>query len=348
MQAQPRIVDSHCHIASLEHTPRSFVDGAVANVATALEAQGLRVSRRMIASSYEEKLQDPLCDGLVAEMESAGVSRSFLLAVDFTHALKDCPLTIEETFARHREVMLRHPGKFEVFGGVDPRWGKDGVDLFERSLRELGFRGFKVYPPCGFSPSDPGLFPFYELCAAYSAPVVVHIGPSSPTLAFDKTHPFMIDEAARSFPSVNFILAHGSVSFTEECAMLCHSRPNLYLDISAYQSHSRRAGGPAGAVQRLVARGLNHKVLFGTDWPVFRLQGDQKSFVDVVTQEGGPFAELSSHEVELILYRNAERLLPVRALTPTAERDASQSSFPPRGGSDATPEHGIFNSSRRT
>ncbi|NMO18465.1 amidohydrolase [Pyxidicoccus fallax] len=316
--APPTIIDAHCHIATTEHTPRSFIDGAIANMVTALVAQGVRASPKMIASMYLQKLQDPLCDELAADMAEAGIAKSVLLVPDFTYALKDTPLTIEESFLKHREVLLRHPGKFEVFGGVDPRWGADGIALFERSLKEFGFRGLKVYPPCGFSPSHPDLFPYYELCAHYRVPVLLHIGPTSPALSFETTNPFMLDEAARRFPTVNFILAHGSVSFTEECAMMCSHRPNVYLDISAFQS-TLRADGSGKVVKTAVSRGINHKVIFGTDWPVFRLQGNQQSFVATVTREDGPLADLTPLERELVLHKNIERLL-ANARTAVPER----------------------------
>lgn len=306
--APPTIIDAHCHIASEEHTPRSFIDGAISNIVTALLAQGVKATRQRIAAMYDKKMQDPLCDELVAEMGQAGISKSVLLVPDFTYALKDCALTIEESLLKHREVLRRHPGKFEVFGGVDPRWGRDGVALFEKTLVEFGFRGFKVYPPCGYSPSDPALFPYYELCAQHQVPVLVHIGPTSPALAFDTSNPFLLDEAARRFPTVNFILAHGSVNFAEECAMLCSHRPNVYLDISGYQS-TLRADGSAKVVRTAVSRGINHKVLFGTDWPVFRLQDTQEGFVTAVTDADGPLSDLSDRERELVLSKNIERLL---------------------------------------
>lgn len=310
--APPTIIDAHCHIASEEHTPRSFIDGAISNLLAALVAQGVKATPKQIAAMYLQKMQDPLCDELVAEMAEAGISKSILLVPDFTFALKDCALTIEESFLKHRDVLLRHPGKFEVFGGVDPRWGKDGVALFERSLVELGFRGFKVYPPCGYSPSDPALFPYYELCAQHQVPVLLHIGPTSPALSFDTANPFLIDEAARRFPTVNFILAHGAVNYAEECAMMCSHRPNVYLDISGYQS-TLRSDGTAKVVRNAVSRGINHKILFGTDWPVFRLQGSQEGFVSALMDEDGPLSDLSDRERGLVLSRNIERILSTSA-----------------------------------
>ncbi|UUL82306.1 amidohydrolase family protein [Sphingomonas qomolangmaensis] len=311
-----RIIDAHCHIASLDHIPRSFVEGAVGNIHAHLEAQGIRTTKEKLTTVYLAKLEDPLCDALVAEMDAAGIEKSVLLAADFTHQLRDSRLTIAETYAAHRVVLARHPGRFVVFGGMDPRWGKDGVDLFEQSLREFGFRGFKLYPPTGFSPSDPSLYPFYEICRDYRVPVTVHIGPTSPALSFKHAYPFLLDEAAQAFPEVNFIMAHGAVSFVEECAMLCAFRPNVYMDISAFQSAMRRDGN-AGAVRSAALRGINHKIIFGTDWPVFRLQGDQPSFVDAVAGDEGALAQLSVNDQRLILHGNIERLL-AQARVPAA------------------------------
>src|SRR5438270_3177238 len=319
-QIPAKIIDSHCHIASLEHSPKSFVQGAVANMRAVLTAQGMKVSSSQLEAMYYQKMQDPLCDELVKEMAEAGIEKSILLIADFTYAKKDCSSTIEESFQKHRTVLARHPGRFEVFGGVDPRWGKDGIALFERSLREYGFRGFKIYPPCGFSPSDPALFPFYELCAQYRAPVVVHIGPTSPTLSFSYASPFLLDEAAAKFPTVNFILAHGSVNFTEECAMMCRFRPNVFLDISAFQTLPHN---DSVALKRTVSQGINHKVLFATDWPVFRLQGNQRRFVDVVLQQPGPFSDVGRRESAWIFHKNIERLL-----AESADQDSAASAHP--------------------
>lgn len=302
------IIDCHCHIAAEEHTPRSFIEGSIANMTAALTAQGVPVTNRKLMTMFMSKMQDPLCDGLVAEMADAGIVKSILLIADFTYALKDCVLTIEESFHKHREVLARHPGRFEVFGGVDPRWGKDGLALFERSLTEFGFRGLKLYPPCGFSPSDRTLFPYYELCAHYHVPVLLHIGPTSPVLDFTFSSPFLLDEAARLFPSVNFILAHGAVSFVEECTMMCRFRPNVYLDISGFEA-TLGYDPSAGAIKAITSVGLNHKVLFGTDFPVFRLQGEQKSFVETLMAEDGPLSDLNEREKLLIFNRNTQRLI---------------------------------------
>lgn len=301
------IIDVHCHIASGEHLPRSIVHGMVENMAARFSAQGVPMTAKKLCEMLYRKLQDPLCDELIDEMAEAGISKSIVAAVDYTYAIKDCSLTIEETFRRHHDVLMRHPGKLEIFAGVDPRWGKDGLDLFEDSLTNRGFRGFSVSPPCGFGPSDPGFFPYYELCARYGLPVLVHVGPSSSMLKLDTSNPLLLDEAARLFPLVNFILTQAAVNFSDDCAMMCRQRPNVYLEISGFQA-AMGWDPDCKAVARAVSQGINHKVLFGTDWPMFRIHGDQQNFVNAVAGDKSPLSELHHKDKALVLHGNAERL----------------------------------------
>src|SRR5262245_24005879 len=116
------VIDAHCHIASMDFFPPAFVDGVVANLELALTSQGIRADRRKLKEMYLAKFQDPLCDELVSEMDAAGIARSVLLAADFTYAFRDGGLTIEEILQHHQAVYRRHPGRFYVFAGVDPRW----------------------------------------------------------------------------------------------------------------------------------------------------------------------------------------------------------------------------------
>jgi len=316
------VIDTHCHIASPDFLPLSFIDGILSNMTLALASQGIRANPSKIRDLYLAKLQDPQCDELVAEMDAAGVAKAVLLAPDFTYALKDSRLTIDEILSHHRKVLARHPDRFLVFGGVDPRWGKDGIDLFERSVRDFGFHGMKVYPPCGFHASDPRLFPYYEICARWHIPVVLHIGGTCPALAFDTASPVLLDTAARTFPGVNFILAHGSVSYVEECAMMCAFRPNVYLDVSGFQT------AESAQLEQLFRRGFRHKVLFGTDWPLFRLQGRQEDCLSKLRMESGPLAGLRQHELRSFMGGTAARLLAERAQPETATANSLASAQP--------------------
>jgi predicted TIM-barrel fold metal-dependent hydrolase len=309
---QLTIVDAHTHLASLDYIPLPFIEGVARNVAASLAARGMGVAAPRLVDRFLGSLQDPEGVQQIVEMEAAGVSRAVLLIADLTWVFQGGRLTLEEIFLAHRRVAERHPGRFVVFGGVDPRWGSDGLDLFERSVIEWGFAGLKLYPPCGYSPSDERLFPFYEICAQRGLPVLLHTGPTSPSLSFAFSSPFHVDEAARCFPGVNFILAHGAVHHVEEAVMLCEYRPNVFMDLSGLQG-KLAVERDTGYYHHVFHRGLSHKILFGTDWPLFRLQADPKDFLQELLGPGGALADLPEPDLGLIFSRNLERLLPAGA-----------------------------------
>ena len=303
--ARPRIIDAHCHVPSSRFLPRAFVEGAARNQAAVMEAMGLRVSLGRLVESQLAALEDHHADQLVAAMDQAGIDHAFLLCPDFTCALPQDGQTISSMLEAHADIVARHPGRFSYFAGVDPRWGRDGVTLFERALRDLRASGLKLYPPCGYEASDRRLDPFYELCAAYQAPVMVHTGPTSAALGFAAAHPLGVDDAARRFPGVNFILAHAPVANGDAHVYLSRFRANVYYDVSGFQSLLAEGG----ELSSLLPHALLHKVLFGTDWPVF---AKDASLADSVTGFLGAAAFTAIPEGtrrSLVLSGNAERLV---------------------------------------
>lgn len=303
------IVDAHCHVASTRFIPRAFFEGLCRNVSVRLAATGVRKSVDELLEMYIKLSQDHEADTLVEEMDSAGIAQAVLLLPDFTH-LMPCELTIDEMHEQHHAILKRHAGRFFVFAGVDPRWGADGVALFEKSVTERGFKGLKLYPPCGYSPSDRSLYPYYEICQAHGLPALLHIGPTSPTLSFTYSHPGLIDQAAMDFPGVNFILAHGAIHHVQDCANLCAYRPNVYLDMGAFLGSQHPAGWQA-ALAELFRMNLNHKILFGTDWPVFRTSGGHRKVMDMFCADNGPLKDVSRHQRAWIMSSNILRLLSV-------------------------------------
>jgi predicted TIM-barrel fold metal-dependent hydrolase len=301
------VLDAHCHVASTHFIPPAFYEGLCRNVAIRLAANGAKRSIAELMEMYARSSQDHEADGLVGEMDAAGIAQAVLLLPDFTYVMKS-ELTIAEMWARHHAIQAKHAGRFFVFGGVDPRWGADGLALFENGVRNYGVRGLKLYPPCGYSPSDRSLYPYYEICRERALPVLMHIGPTSPALDFSFGHPSLADAAARDFPDVNFILAHGAVNHVDACTSLCAYRPNVYLDISAFLG-STHPGGWQAALAELFRMNLNHKILFGTDWPVFRYSGGHKKVMDEFMGPAGPLAGVSRPQRQWLMSKNARRLL---------------------------------------
>jgi predicted TIM-barrel fold metal-dependent hydrolase len=312
------IIDSHAHAALEQVLPVRFFDGWVDNLERLLPPDAPPAQRTALTALFRRMNQDHGCDKLVAEMDRAGIAKTVLLIVDFGFAYLTEMERLEEIYALHRAIMERHPGRFIVFAGVDPRRGKAGRELLERALRDWGFRGFKIYPPCGYSPDSSDLYPFYETCAKYRVPVLSHIGPTSPTLSFKHTRPGDIEDAAFRFPDVNFILGHAGVVWRHEAAMLAAYRPNVYLDLSGFQPEWRK-----GELDRILAEhksaGLLRKLLFGTDWPIHRIHGNQPQWVEAF-RDCARRGVITEEELDWIFYRNAAQVLrePVGAPDKTA------------------------------
>jgi predicted TIM-barrel fold metal-dependent hydrolase len=312
------IIDSHAHLATEQVLPVRFFDGWVDNLERLLPSDAGLGQRERLNAMFRRLNQDPHCDKLLAEMDRAGIAKTVLLIVDFAFAYPADPDLLQEVYAMHRDLLRRHPGRFIVFAGIDPRRGQAGQDMVERALRDWGFRGLKIYPPCGYSPSATQLYPFYELCETYRVPVLSHIGPTSPSLSFRFTRPDDIEDAAFRFPNVDFILGHAGVVWHREAAMLAAYRPNVYMDMSGFQPHWRR-----GDLDRILLDhkrdGLLRKLLFGTDWPIHRILGGQKQWVDAVA-DCARRGILTEQELAWIFYDNAAQVLrePPRACVPAA------------------------------
>lgn len=300
------IIDAHTHLASPMVLPGVFFDGWVDNIRRLLPPGLPAAHRARIAQSFRPSLVDPEGDLLVAEMNAAGIDVAVSLIIDYGLAFPGQVPPLEEIFAAHRVLLERHPGRFVVFAGVDPRRGRSGLELFERSLVEWGFKGLKLYPPCGFSPSDAALDPFYDLCAQRGVPVLTHTGPTSPKLSFRHTHPADVDDAAHRFPGVDFILGHGAVVHRDEAALLAEYRPNVYLDTAGFQGVHRR-GEWADTLSFFKRRGLLRKLVFGTDWPIHSQYGPLPMWVErACDRQNGTLTEA---EARWLLEDNAREIL---------------------------------------
>lgn len=275
------IIDCHAHAASPMAIPHVFFDGwcntIVSNMPRKLTDREIDLLRQRFYSLNA----DEHCDTMVREMDEAGIDSSVLLIIDFTHHFGDRARPLAEVYDYHRRIAERHPGRFLLFAGADPRNGIEGIDLFERAIREWGFKGMKLYPPCGYSPSDPALDPYYDLCATYRIPVLTHIGPTTSNMPFKYTDPRDVDTAAYRFQGVNFILGHAGAQHYRDAALLAEYRPNVFLDISGFQTELRR-GNFDDIVLFHKQKGILRKLLFGTDWPVHRMAGKQIQWVSAV------------------------------------------------------------------
>jgi predicted TIM-barrel fold metal-dependent hydrolase len=300
------IIDCHGHVASHSYFPRQFSADWAQMIKRNFPYKLSGGQADKLDELFYQMFEDHDCKKLLVEMELAGIQKTVLLIIDFGIAFKDVPKDIEQIHLEHKKIMEQND-KFIVFSGIDPRRGKEGYDLFEKAITQWGYKGLKLYPPCGFSPSDKMLFPYYEICQAYKVPVLTHIGPTIASLSFKYSQPIEIDEAARLFPGVNYIMGHAGVTHYEESSYIAQYRPNVYLDLSGFQGELKN--------ERLrqimkwnLSRGLSKKILFGTDWPIHRFFGSQKKWVDTIKNLKND-EDINETDLENIFYKNYKEIL---------------------------------------
>ena len=86
--------------------------------------------------------------------------------------------------------------------------------------------------------------------------------------------PILLDEIALRYPKLKIVIAHmGHPSFDEAIAVV-RRHPHVYADVS-----SARVSAVAplpGAGQAAIEYRVEHKLLFGTDFPFFSARGDDR------------------------------------------------------------------------
>lgn len=130
------------------------------------------------------------------------------------------------------QIQKKYPDRIISCAFINPR-ANDAVEEFRRCVEEYGLRGLKLHGwRHSFSCADHDLLdPLIELCAKHNLPVIMH---SMGDNCF--TTPVQIEEMARTFPSVNFIAAHGgNLWLAEEGTDVSLRTKNVIMDSSSME-----------------------------------------------------------------------------------------------------------------
>jgi predicted TIM-barrel fold metal-dependent hydrolase len=125
------------------------------------------------------------------------------------------------TLGRHRagteipnEVLLRltreYPGRFVALGSVDVLDTQHGIAMIDKAVGEYGFPGISLdLSVLGIRVDDKRIYPVYEHCAKHGCCIAITLSMLG-AQEFELIDPADLDRAAREFPKVNFVSAHGS------------------------------------------------------------------------------------------------------------------------------------------
>lgn len=178
--------------------------------------------------------------------------------------------------------------KLVGFGALHP----DAQDLDGEisEIERLGLKGVKLHPDFQEVPISK-MYPIFERLEG-RLPVLIHMG----DFRTEFSSPKQLSKVLDTFPKLTVIGAHmGGWSEWEEASHCLYGRENLYLDTSSTLPFLK----PETVAGYIRAHGA-HRVLFGTDYPMWRHDEELERFGKL---------PLTEKERQMILYENAAKLL---------------------------------------
>jgi predicted TIM-barrel fold metal-dependent hydrolase len=219
--------------------------------------------------------------------------------------------------------------RFAMIGSLDV------MNQFEEGLNELeglavdgllvGIKLFAGYQT--FRISDPSIFDVYRLAQKYNLPVTIHGGELHHCCPHERREsgnlkcgnrfcwidrnqdlawPDAFREAIRSFPDVNFVIAHLANPFFDQLRSLMADFPNVFTDTSGQflsgtdEARALYKAEIVGELKKfLLIPGGVDRLMFGSDFPIQSF----KDTIELVESLG-----LDQDAKEKIFWRNANKV----------------------------------------
>ena len=152
------------------------------------------------------------------------------------------------------------------------------------------------------------------MCAALERlglPMLIHQGTTfSRAGSLALARPALLDELALRHPKLTIVVAHMGHPWFEDAIAVVRRHPNVWADVSALIG--RRWLLYNALVQAMEYR-VDHKLLFGTDWPFFSARETIDGLLALTGEPFGPgLPRIDERVVEGIVERPSLELLGLR------------------------------------
>jgi len=306
------VIDIHTHLFGKGWVPKQFFYGVARFITHEFAKQGIEESNETVGDTLMETSDDPEAEGLLAEMDEAGIDKSVIFPVDFGVALGDPEVPIEEVNKKYSELARKHPDRLIAFAGVDPR-RKNAPDLFKRCINEWGMQGLKLHPCAGFYPNQKEVYLLLEQACELKIPVLIHSGSMMVPLRSKYSQAVHFDDLAADFPDLPIIAAHsgGLFGYTQMISIM-NVKLNILADISAWQvMATRNYSFFCKALRELIDFTESERIFFGSDSPSLRSIMSNKDWVQLLKdlpQKAVDGITFTEEEITALLGGNAQRL----------------------------------------
>jgi predicted TIM-barrel fold metal-dependent hydrolase len=181
------------------------------------------------------------------------------------------------TIDQNAKIAEKYPERFINNGRFDPRDGEEGMKDLERQKEEYDIQAVKLYTAewngdsKGWRVDSEESFEFLEKCVDLGIETInAHKGPTIRPLNRDAFDVSDIDDAASSFPELNFVANHVGLPRLDDFCWIAAQEPNVYGGIavaSAMATHRERKFGEI--MGELLFWLGEDRVLFGSDYALW-------------------------------------------------------------------------------
>lgn len=196
---------------------------------------------------------------------------------------------------RNYALAKRYPDKVLFCGGVDPiTQGSDGaLHELERQIVEWDAKSFKFYQAQGrglhWSADDPRIaYPLYEACLRHGVKSVqFHKHLPFGHQKVEHFKPNDLQDAARDFPDMNFVIHHPSEPYLAETVNIMARYSNVWVVLSGLvNKYPFRMAQCQHVLGQLLSNAGPDRILYGSEafgWP--RVQGAVEVMADMQIPE---------------------------------------------------------------
>ena len=213
----------------------------------------------------------------------------------------------------------RYPDRIILNGAFDPRDGEAGLEALEALAAQHALTGVKLYTAewrgdsRGYKLSDPWAQRYLEKCQELGIKNIhPHKGPTILPLNRDAFDVADVDEAATSFPDLNFIVEHVGLPRLDDFCWIATQEPNVYGGLAVAMAFiNARPRYFAEVISELLFWLGEDRLLFGSDYAIWQPKWLIEKFMafelpEDIQEETG--VSLSLEVKKKILGENAARL----------------------------------------
>ena len=181
------------------------------------------------------------------------------------------------TIDQNAEIAEKYPERFINNGRFDPRDGEAGLRDLERQKEQYDIQGVKLYTAewkgdsKGWRMDSEESFEFLEKCAELGIDKInAHKGPTIRPLNKDAFAVDDVDEAASSFPGLDFVVNHVGMPRLDDFCWIATQEPNVYGGIAVAAPMVANRPKKFGEIMGELLYWLGEdRILFGSDYALW-------------------------------------------------------------------------------